>query len=46
MQANPMWLEVCWHSLGIYMVVSPNTGTDIPHGVLCVVHADSFVMQQ
>jgi hypothetical protein len=25
-----MWLEHCWHSLEIYVVLSSNTGTDIP----------------
>jgi hypothetical protein len=31
MQASPMWPELCQHSSGIYVVLSPNTGTDIPH---------------
>jgi hypothetical protein len=26
-----MQLQLHWHSSGIYVVVSPNTGTDIPH---------------
>jgi hypothetical protein len=30
MQAS-LWPELRWHSLWIYMVVAPNTRTDIPH---------------
>jgi hypothetical protein len=30
-QASPMWPELYHHSSGIYVVVSPNTITDIPH---------------
>jgi hypothetical protein len=30
-QSSPTRLELARHSSGIYVVVSPNTGTDIPH---------------